>query len=83
MNPNCNNAGTSSQQKSCVANGHYSPTTSSTGKVTQEQGHVKYGKGEVLIQYVGDDIALPGSGTSPALSPLQSLGARPRWPLQP
>jgi hypothetical protein len=69
VNPNCANAGSSSQRQSCVANGHYDPSQSSTGRVSQKEGHVKYGKGEVVIQYVADQIALPGSSESLPPSP--------------
>ncbi|KAF6799408.1 eukaryotic aspartyl protease [Colletotrichum musicola] len=61
VNPNCNTAGTSSQVRACRANGQYNPDNSRTASVYSATGKITYGKGEVDLQYVSDNITLPGS----------------------
>ncbi|KAK2041498.1 eukaryotic aspartyl protease [Colletotrichum somersetense] len=61
VNPNCNSAGTTSMTQSCRANGQYDPQDSSTSTIYRQTGDIKYGKGEVLLQYVSDNITIPGS----------------------
>ncbi|KAK1730082.1 eukaryotic aspartyl protease [Colletotrichum acutatum] len=61
VNPNCANAGSTAQTQSCRANGQYDPQDSSTSSVYRQTGRIKYGKGEVVLQYVSDNITLPGS----------------------
>ncbi|OLN86099.1 Candidapepsin-8 [Colletotrichum chlorophyti] len=61
VNPNCANAGPDSQVQSCNANGHYDPRDSSTSSITRNTSNIRYGKGEVQLQYVADNITLPGS----------------------
>uniref|UniRef100_L2FRF4 Secreted aspartic proteinase n=1 Tax=Colletotrichum fructicola (strain Nara gc5) TaxID=1213859 RepID=L2FRF4_COLFN len=61
VNPNCQKAGSTQQAQSCRANGQYDPDNSRTSVVYQNTGRIKYGKGEVALQYVADNITLPGS----------------------
>jgi Eukaryotic aspartyl protease len=61
VNPDCNNAGSATQAKTCQANGNYNPKKSSTSEISQTTSSIKYGKGEVELQYVADNITLPGS----------------------
>ncbi|KAK2010080.1 eukaryotic aspartyl protease [Colletotrichum eremochloae] len=64
VNPNCNKAGSTAMTQSCRANGKYDPEDSTTASVLQQTGRIKYGKGEVLLQYVADNITIPGSDIS-------------------
>ncbi|KAJ0160119.1 Candidapepsin-2 [Colletotrichum tanaceti] len=61
VNPNCVNAGSNAQTQSCRANGQYDPEDSSSATITSQTGSITYGKGKVLLQYVNDNIAIPGS----------------------
>ncbi|KAM0325178.1 hypothetical protein ACHAQA_007717 [Verticillium albo-atrum] len=61
VNPNCDNAGSSSQAQICDTYGHYRPADSDSSRVSQTQNTISYGKGDVLLQYVSDQIAIPGS----------------------
>ncbi|EEY15900.1 candidapepsin-1 [Verticillium alfalfae VaMs.102] len=61
VNPNCENAGSSSQAQICDTYGHYRPADSDTSRVSQTQNTISYGKGDVALQYVSDQIAIPGS----------------------
>ncbi|CRK35212.1 hypothetical protein BN1723_014964 [Verticillium longisporum] len=61
VNPNCDNAGSSSQAQICDTYGHYRPADSDTSRVSQTQNTISYGKGDVALQYVSDRIAIPGS----------------------
>ncbi|KAK1997437.1 eukaryotic aspartyl protease [Colletotrichum falcatum] len=64
VNPNCNKAGTTAMTQSCRANGKYDPQDSTTSSLYQQTGRIKYGKGEVVLQYVSDNITVPGSDIS-------------------
>ncbi|GKT66530.1 eukaryotic aspartyl protease [Colletotrichum tofieldiae] len=64
VNPNCANAGSTAQTQSCRSNGQYDPQDSSTSSVYRQTGRIKYGKGEVILQYVSDNITIPGSDIS-------------------
>ncbi|KAF9871867.1 eukaryotic aspartyl protease [Colletotrichum karsti] len=61
VNPNCQKAGSTQQTQSCRANGQYDPDNSRTAQIFSATGRIKYGKGEVALQYVADNITLPGS----------------------
>lgn len=62
MNPNCDNAGSPAQQQLCNEHGHYRPSDSDTARVSQTRSTISYGKGRVALQYVADDLAVPGTG---------------------
>ncbi|POS69200.1 candidapepsin-8 [Diaporthe helianthi] len=65
VDPSCNDRSfTQSQQQDCTENGQYDPSTSSTSKVTQETSQITYGSGAVDIQYVVDNIGIPGAGAT-------------------
>ncbi|KAK1977058.1 eukaryotic aspartyl protease [Colletotrichum cereale] len=64
VNPNCVKAGSTAMTLSCRGNGQYDPQDSTTASVYRQTGRIKYGKGEVLLQYVSDNITMPGSDIS-------------------
>ncbi|ROT41722.1 candidapepsin-1 [Sodiomyces alkalinus F11] len=61
VNPNCQNAGSPSQERICETHGHYRPADSDTARVSQTRSTISYGKGQVALQYVADNIAVPGT----------------------
>jgi hypothetical protein len=62
VNPDCTSSGlTASQARECNADGHYDASQSSTMKELSDTNQIQYGKGQVDIQYVTDNIALPDS----------------------
>ncbi|KAK1764093.1 acid protease [Phialemonium atrogriseum] len=62
VNPNCSSDDlTFSQQSECLANDEYNPAKSKTAQVTTDTTEIQYGKGFVELEYVKDNIALPGS----------------------
>ncbi|KAK3935697.1 putative eukaryotic aspartyl protease [Diplogelasinospora grovesii] len=68
VDPNCRDSTlTPDQEQECTSDGVYSQTkssTSSTANISATSNTIPYGKGEVNIDYVRDDISLPGSGAS-------------------
>lgn len=63
VDPTCSGASTKDQAASCEAAGSYDPSTSSTVIDVQETNTLPYGKGEVEIAYVHDNIQVPGTGS--------------------
>jgi len=61
VNPQCETSDSRQQELECENNGEYDPSSSSSSNVTQVTNDIPYGKGEVQIQYVYDDISLPES----------------------
>ncbi len=62
VNPTCESRELIPEQVAeCKADGQYSSNSSSSAVAMQQTKFIPYGKGNVTIQYVSDDIALPGS----------------------
>ncbi len=61
VDPTCATASTKDQITECNNSGSYDPTQSKTEKDQVLSTTLQYGKGEVDIQYVTDDISIPGS----------------------
>ncbi|KAH8886725.1 acid protease [Thozetella sp. PMI_491] len=65
VDPKCTGGGLEKEQiKECQADGLYLPEKSSTANVTNQGTDIPYGKGEVIINYVLDNIGLPGSSAT-------------------
>jgi hypothetical protein len=62
VNPDCTSEGLSAAQvRECNSYNQYDPNQSSTAEVSDFTNQISYGKGEVEITYVTDNIALPES----------------------
>ena len=62
VNPDCTKSGSTTQAQLCKQAGSYSPDKSSTSKTSSQTSSITYGKGEVELQYVADNITFPDSG---------------------
>ena len=62
VNPDCTTSGSSTQAKLCQQSGSYNPNQSSTSTTSKQTSSITYGKGEVELQYVADNITFPDSG---------------------
>ena len=66
VDPDCTSTSLSSDQVAeCQADGQYIPSRSSTSNQQSGSNDIPYGKGEVLIDYYKDNIAVPDSGMIP------------------
>ena len=62
VDPNCNSRTiTETQSQECEDDGTYDPKNSSTVEDLQTTNDITYGTGQVRIQYVTDNVALPES----------------------
>lgn len=62
VDPNCSDRDfTTFQEKECLADGTYDPSTSSSSTKTGETSQIVYGSGAVNIAYYIDSIGIPGS----------------------
>lgn len=61
VNPDCSTSGSREQELECYDHGRYDPRDSSTATITDVQNYIPYGKGEVQMQYVFDNITLSDS----------------------
>ena len=69
VDPDCNSRTiTDTQAQECEADGTYDPNNSSTVADLQSTNEITYGTGQVRIQYVTDNVALPESSKSSSLS---------------
>jgi hypothetical protein len=61
VNPDCTTASSVPQRDECFDNGFYDPSDSSSLQVSDSVEELRYGIGSATIQYVRDNIELPGS----------------------
>ncbi|KAJ2906551.1 acid protease [Zalerion maritima] len=61
VNPDCTTSGSVDLEQDCYEHGQYDPNDSSTSTVTSVENYIPYGKGEVQMQYVLDNITLSDS----------------------
>ncbi|KAH8890397.1 acid protease [Thozetella sp. PMI_491] len=74
VDPSCSTASTAQQIQQCEAAGTYDPSTSKTVKDLQVTKKLTYGKGEVDIQYISDNIAITGSNGTTMKNVVFGLG---------
>lgn len=62
VDPDCTSSGlTASQARECSADGQYDPSQSSSAQQLSITNQIVYAKGQVDLEYVTDNIALPDS----------------------
>lgn len=62
VDPDCTSSGlTAGQARECSADGQYDPSQSTSAQVLSTSKEIRYAKGQVELEYVTDNIALPDS----------------------